>query len=235
MQSLKKRFTTYIDFIRHRGIFPSALLLLNACTEYIWFISHRGSGLSLMDFKLREETLINQEHSTFYVPTPIVPFLKLIKKLQLPDTSVFVDYGAGKGRAMILAAESHNFKKIKGMEFSATLYESAKKNIQTYTRKTGLDIFALHHIDVVNYQVQPEDSTFYFFNPFNEHILKQCLEKIQHSLNENPRPAVLIYQSYLKDRTKCIIENSSFTPSSPFVYLTCRFYVYHSNSRKNQS
>ena len=232
MQSLKRRFITYIYYIRHRGLFSSFLLLCNACIEYIWFISHRGSGLSLMDFTLKEETLNNQEHSTFYVPTPIIPFFKLIKKLQLPGNSVFVDYGAGKGRAMILAAESHNFKKIKGLEFSASLYESAKKNIQTYVQKTGVNIFELHHIDVIKYQVQPEDNIFYFFNPFNEHILKQCLGKMQSSLNKNPRQAFLIYQSHLKDKTKCITENSSFTPSLPFVYLACRFYVYHFNPLK---
>ena len=230
MQSLKRRFSTYIYHIQHRGIFSSLLLLFNTCIEYIWFISHRGSGLSLMDFKLKEESLNNQEHSTFYVPTPIVPFFKLIKKLQLPNHSVFVDYGAGKGRAMILAAESHRFKKIKGLEFSTSLYETAKKNIQTYIEKTGSDIFTLHHIDVVNYQVKPEDNIFYFFNPFNEHILKQCLGKIQISLNKSPRKAFLIYQSYLKDRTECITENSSFTYLFSFEYLACKFYVYHFNS-----
>ena len=232
MQSLKNRFITYIDYIRYRGILSSLLLLFNTCIEYIWFISHRGSGLSLMDFTLKEETLDNQKHSTFYVPTPIIPFFKLIKKLQLPNNSVFVDYGAGKGRAMILAAESHSFKKIKGLEFSASLYKSAKKNIQTYVKKTGSDIFDLHHTDVVNYQVQSEDNIFYFFNPFNEHILKQCLGKMQSSLNENPRRPFLIYQSYLKDKTKCITENSSFVPFFSFVYLSCRFYVYHFNPLK---
>ena len=234
MQSLKKRLITYIDFIRQRGIFSSLLLLFNACIEYIWFISHRKSSFSLMDFTLKEETLSNQEHSTFYVPTPIFPFFKLIKKLSLPDNSVFVDYGAGKGRAMILAAESHNFKKIKGLEFSASLYKSAKKNIQTYIKKTGSDIFDLHHIDVISYQVHSEDNVFYFFNPFNEHILKKCLENIQRSLDESPRQVFLIYQSALKDKTKCITENSSFSALLSFVYLACRFYVYHFNPEKNK-
>ena len=89
-----------------------------------------------MNLNAIEKDLDNKEHSTFYVPTPIIPFFKLVKKLTLPSNSVFVDYGAGKGRAMILASEC-GFSKIKGLEFSLSLYELAQQNIQKYNKKTG--------------------------------------------------------------------------------------------------
>ena len=226
MQSLKNRLKTYVNYIRYKGVRSSLLLLLNAVMERLWFISHRSSGLSVMDFNRQEKSLDNQEHSTFYVPTPVIPFLKLIKKLQLPKDSVFVDYGAGKGRAMILAAESRSFKKIKGVEFNTHLHKTAEKNILSYVQKTNKNVFQLMHKDVVKYQVQPEDNVFYFFNPFNEHILKQCMNRIHTSLKINPRPAFLIYQSYLQDKTKCITEDGVFSLLFPFISMACQFYVY---------
>ena len=138
---------------------------------------------------------------------------------------MFVDYGAGKGRAMILAAEC-GFSKVKGLEFSQSLYEFGQKNIQSYIEKKGKNPFELIHIDVLDYQVKKEDTFFYFFHPFNEHILTQCLKNISLSLKENPREAFLVYQSAYTDNTKHITTVGLFKPLKIFLSFGTRFHTY---------
>ncbi|MDE0519003.1 MAG: hypothetical protein OXH36_05570, partial [Bdellovibrionales bacterium] len=128
----EKMWQFFFQYLRHRGIYASLVFSFNACREWLWFASHRKTAANLMSMNLIEKDLESHKHATYYVPTPIIPFFKLIKSLTLSPSSVFVDYGAGKGRAMILAAESGAFSKIKGLEFSPSLFEIAQENIQSY-------------------------------------------------------------------------------------------------------
>ena len=219
---------TFFQYIRHRGFYSGLALGFNSIREWFWFAAHRKSSINLTNPSAIEKDLDNKVHSTFYVPTPIIPFFKLIKKLNLQGHFVFVDYGAGKGRAMILGAEC-GFYKVKGLEFSQSLYELAQKNIQKYIKKTGKDCFELIHTDVLSYQVKAEDNFFYFFHPFSQEILSQCLENIYFSLKENPRKVFLVYQSNYKDCTDSITAASFFKPLETIVSFGTRFYVYEYN------
>lgn len=122
---------------------------------------------------------------------------------------------------------------MKGLEFSLSLYKIAQKNIESYIKKTGENRFELIHTDVSFYQVRKEDNFFYFFHPFNEHILKQCLSNIHTSLKKDPRKALLIYQSNYMDNTQCIAEGGFFQPLKIFTSFGTRFYVYKYNCHRN--
>ena len=213
------------SYIRHRGVYSSMVFLLNAVIEWIWFVSHRNSSVNPIKLNPIEAGLDNKKHSTFYLPTPIIPFRKLMKKLSPLNDFVFVDYGAGKGRSMILAQE-FGFAKVKGLEFSLSLYNSAQKNIQNHIKKRGKANFELLNRDVSAYTVKKEDNFFYFFNPFNDFILTQCLNNIHASLKKDPRKAFLIYQINQRDNTNLITEKSFFKLKEIFTSFGTSFYVY---------
>ncbi len=221
----KKMFKTFFYYVHHRGFYSGIALAFNSFREWLWFVSHRKSSINIMKLNAIEKDLENKSHSTFYVPTPIIPFFKLIKNIRLPEHPVFVDYGAGKGRAMILAAEC-GFYKVKGLEFSPSLYQLAQKNIQMYIEKTGKNCFELIHTDVLNYEVKKEDNFFYFFHPFSEHILTQCLKNIYLSLQNNPRQVFLVYQINYKDSTDPITTGGFFKLLKTFISFGTRFYIY---------
>lgn len=124
-----------------------------------------------------------------YEPTFSERFSEIIREL---DPKVkegrFIDFGCGKGRVLILAAEA-GFKSVSGVEFEPSLYASACENVA----KTEFT-----HIDIVNedasvYRV-PDDSTlFYFYNPFNIWLMEKVLENIIDSVIRNPREACIVY------------------------------------------
>ena len=216
----------FTQYIRHKGPLSFVALSFNSLREWFWFRFHRNSSVNLMDLDIIEHNLHNKQHATCYAPTPIVPFLNMIKSLKLPEKPVFVDYGAGKARAMILAGETRRFYKIKGLEFSSALCESARQNIKSYVEKGGQDCFQLIHTDVIKYEVQLEDNIFYFFNPFSERILKVCLNNIFSSLKAKPRETLLIYHSNYTDFTSHVTQEKLFQPLKTFSALGSYFYVY---------
>ncbi len=216
----------FTQYMRHKGPLSFLHLSVNSLREWFGFRFHRNSSVNLMDLDIIEHNLHNKEYATCYAPTPIVPFLNMIKGLDLPEKPVFVDYGAGKARAMILAGETRRFHKIKGLEFSHALCEAALKNIKSYVRQGGQDSFQLIHTDVIKYAVQAEDNIFYFFNPFNEKILQVCLNNIFASLKAHPREALLIYHSNYTDFTSHITKEGLFKPLQTFSASGSYFYVY---------
>ena len=58
-----------------------------------------------------------------YKATRVLPLRKLfcIIKGMIPVDSIFVDFGCGKGRALLIASE-YNFKSVRGVEFAHELY-----------------------------------------------------------------------------------------------------------------
>jgi len=108
----------------------------------------------------------------------------------------FVDYGCGKGRALLLAA-SHGFRSAVGVEFSPTLADTARSNVEVFRSKhfrgTQTTAFSVATADATEFAVPADADTFFFFNPFGPAVLAPVLSRIAESLAASPRPAVLIY------------------------------------------
>src|SRR5215212_9415163 len=77
-------------------------------------------------------TSSNWIHGIGYAPVPAADLSKILTALNLDHRQfVFVDLGAGKGRAVLVAAQ-FPFKQILGIEYSPSLVDSMKTNIASY-------------------------------------------------------------------------------------------------------
>ena len=94
----------------------------------------------------------------------------------------FVDVGAGKGRAILLAADLP-FRKVIGVELNAGLAGSARRNVERWRSATG----SKAHLRVV----QEDALTFrwprtpllvYLYNPFDCSLVARLSEKLAASL-----------------------------------------------------
>jgi len=100
----------------------------------------------------------------------------------------FVDYGAGKGRALVLAARYYSFRQVLGIEISSELCRQATGNLQRVAAKNATVICC----DAANY-VPPTDTTLFFmYNPFFGETMMMVLRNIRKSLHENPRVAAIV-------------------------------------------
>jgi precorrin-6B methylase 2 len=132
-------------------------------------------------------------HGVHYAPTRVRYFRAVLRTLQIPHDSVFVDLGAGKGRLLLLAAQSGRFRKVVGVEFSAELCRTAEQNIRRFQRHCAGNVrFEVVNADAADYEVQPDQNMFFMFNPFGPVVMEQVIQHIRRSLEEAPRPVWVI-------------------------------------------
>jgi 16S rRNA G966 N2-methylase RsmD len=105
----------------------------------------------------------------------------------------FVDYGCGKGRALLLAAE-RPFRRVIGVEYSRSLAKIAKQNFSTYRNAPIRCVsYEIVHVDATQYQPPAEPAVLFFFSPFKIPVLKRVLDRIAQSYFSSPRATVILF------------------------------------------
>jgi 16S rRNA G966 N2-methylase RsmD len=105
--------------------------------------------------------------------------------------STFLDYGCGKGRAIIAAATFH-FRKIIGVEISDLLIPLVKANINKMRQKKT-NVIQIIQTNAADYIVPSDVNIIYLFNPFVGETLRQVMNTIYSSYKQFPRKIHIIF------------------------------------------
>lgn len=143
-----------------------------------------------------------------YEAVPLVTFVRMMSRLpaKLSDF-VFIDFGSGKGRALLLAAQ-YGFKRIIGIEFATELHGIAQRNIDAYLRQgTRPAQIELINQNALCYPIPDEKCVFYFFNPFGEQVLGEVMSNIEASHKRRPRK---MYFLYVNPHGAHVLDNREF-------------------------
>jgi SAM-dependent methyltransferase len=160
------------------------------------------------DWRLGIDTLEEDEFMDWSVPqddnhvynycryswfSRVIRYAKIV-----PDRDVFLDYGCGKGRALVLAAE-HPFRRIIGVEYSAGLAETARENVRRALPKLQCREIEVVTQNAAEYEVPPEVTVVYLFNSFHGEIFRAVLDRLRASLEASPRELRIICTSPIAD------------------------------------
>jgi hypothetical protein len=164
-------------------------IIYDRAIEKHLFVPSRGrtplSGLSVES--------PNKPYGNPYYPVHRLSFEWSMAQLEGPMKDyTFVDYGAGRGRALLLAA-TYPFKRIKGVEFARELHEDAMMNIAQFPRSLMKcrDVDCLH-MDAVDFEIPDGKTVFFFNNPFDAVVMETVLARIVAAYRSNPRRFYLI-------------------------------------------
>jgi len=96
-----------------------------------------------------------------------------------PAAYSFVDIGAGKGRALLLASELP-FRKVIGVELSAELAQTAQANIERWKR-AGRPQSVIHVLqkDALQFCWPRTPLLVFLYNPFDCDLLERLLERLE--------------------------------------------------------
>jgi hypothetical protein len=134
----------------------------------------------------------NAQHAVEYFGTPALVFQRALTGID-PRRFVFVDFGAGKGRAMLLAAK-RPFLRVEGIELAADMHREADRNIErARKRRALLAPVVARQEDAADYALPPEPLILYLFNPFGAPVLARVLDNVERSLRHRPRDVYAIY------------------------------------------
>ncbi|MGB6232555.1 MAG: hypothetical protein WBF46_03705 [Candidatus Acidiferrales bacterium] len=115
---------------------------------------------------------------------------RLLSALNLKEFT-FVDFGSGKGRVLVAAA-SHAFKTVIGVELCSDLHLAAVKNISKARRLRCQSVVSVN-MDARDFSIPQTPCVLFFYNPFIGAIMEKVLSNIRESLRAHPRPAFVIY------------------------------------------
>jgi SAM-dependent methyltransferase len=114
----------------------------------------------------------NVRHAVRYEPSSAALVRNAIEQLGLELSQfTFVDFGSGKGRTLLLAAE-YPFTQVIGVEFSRELHEIARQNIEKMPprlQRTGR--VSSVWCDATEFELPRTDLVCYFYNPFGPAVL----------------------------------------------------------------
>jgi SAM-dependent methyltransferase len=106
--------------------------------------------------------------------------------------SVFLDFGSGKGRALLLASH-HGFRKAIGVEISAALCAIARRNIRVYRKRKPGVTFEVHCADAAGFEVPADVNIGFLYNPFGPETVSAVIDRIAESLARSARDFYVIY------------------------------------------
>lgn len=121
-------------------------------------------------------------------------FDALISKTRIDNVEEFqlLDIGSGKGRVLILGALA-GFRNMIGVEIDKDLHSIAANNVGTFNKHVPLADFALHNVDIRNFDIPLGPIMCFANNPFGQPLFQQTVTKIEESLAAHPRAFLFIY------------------------------------------
>lgn len=137
----------------------------------------------------------NMESAREYIPSPRLVVGWLLEGLgeRLSDFSL-VDFGSGRGRVLLTAAEKP-FRTVTGVEFSSVLHSEAQSNFANYPLDR-IQCSELQSIsgDAVQFELFDGDNVLYFYNPFGADILEKVVSRaVEASLKQKSRLLIIYY------------------------------------------
>lgn len=118
-----------------------------------------------------------------YGTTPLTWWRQMRSALPVsPAESTFIDLGAGRGRALILAAKM-GFRRVIGVELDPALAKEAEENVERWLGRGKRGVRGRQVIEVVTqdaaaFEFPPGPLVVGLFNPFGPTTLEQVLRSI---------------------------------------------------------
>jgi SAM-dependent methyltransferase len=147
--------------------------------------------------ELTQLTIANGDisHSSRYEAVNFYILEALLKRLcEICDDRSFTDLGCGKGRAMVVAAH-YGFITIKGVDFAQEVCSIAEQHMQKISSLFPQMEYRVLCKNVLEYDIQPNESVFFMFNPFSDDTIAMFMEKVNVSIEQHPRPVYFLYVS----------------------------------------
>lgn len=132
-------------------------------------------------------------HFHRYEPTPYSALETLFKQYELRSSDRVVDFGCGKGRLNFYINYFYG-SDVVGVEMNETFYEEAMENRDYYLEAVGKNSGQIHFECCLaqEYEVNPRDNRFYFFNPFSVQVFMNVINNILLSVEIVEREVELI-------------------------------------------
>jgi SAM-dependent methyltransferase len=188
--------TFKLAFIQTKPVIAPPELI---CDELHPFDKEHGTDTSgfISSWKM-EAVSLSALHGTAYIGTPSSTLRQALAALPIKHEEFsLVDFGCGKGRVLLVAAE-FPFRRIVGVELALDMAQIARANVAL--NPALKDRITIVNEDALSFELPDGPIVLFLFHPFTATFLRRFLTKLERQFRRNPRPAFLIdTDSYLAD------------------------------------
>lgn len=189
-------------FSKKKKMYKLIIRIINAIIRRVKIGFEKINGLDFTKKVMVEDLGFTDDIAKAYAPTPEYDLFNVLKHLNIQPAHSILDYGSGKGAAMVTMAK-YKFNLVGGVELSLPLIEICKRNLFML----GLKKVVLFHCEASQLKEIDQFTHFYLFNPFPANILELVIQNIKESYHKKPREITLIYYC---PRHRDIIDNLIF-------------------------
>jgi hypothetical protein len=129
-----------------------------------------------------------------YKPAPWWTLARALRGGTVGPDDVFIDFGAGKGRVMFLAAR-YPFKRVIGVELSPELCAVARDNIERVRERLRCPAVEIVTSEVLDYRIPDDVTVAFLYNPFRGDVFETVVQRLVASVDRRPRRLRLIYHN----------------------------------------
>ncbi len=169
-----------------------------------------------------------QNQNCDYQASNPVEFVLMLSRLPIEHKKYcFIDYGSGKGRALILASRLP-FKKAIGVEGSEELHQLAQRNIASMWRggQKCLDVESCHH-DATTFELPRDPIVIFCYNAFKDDVMADVLRQIEVSYRQDPRHVMFVYHN---PRYRQLMDTADFLKPVPLDHIdNTNWAIYETN------
>ena len=156
-----------------------------------WIVDHLQGLDTRGTVELKSLGLAHEER-VHYAPSSWLTLSRIARVVPFSKDDVFIDFGSGKGRVVVLAARYHSFKRVIGVEISSDLNAVARANVEKNRRRLKCKQVEVVTADVTAYEIPTDITIAYFYAPFTGTIFKSVVLKIQNVLKLRPERNIWI-------------------------------------------
>lgn len=181
MSSLTAELTPQYTFSPHTGLPRVCTSLLNRACDLFW-----EARFGIRTAKGAE---VNYHDARAYGALAYNTYFRIFDRLGLKRDDVVVDIGCGKGRVVCVAA-TYPIKQAVGIDIDPSLITAANQNANTMRGAKAPVRFVCQSATEFNYTPA---TTIVLVSPFGEETMEKTLNRINESLEENPRDLKIVY------------------------------------------
>lgn len=139
-----------------------------------------------------EDLGVPPDERVWHDPSDWMAVRRALADLHVTRDDVFVDYGSGLGRGVLVAA-TLPFRRVIGLEISAELTARARVNLQHSRGRVRAAEVELVTADALEWPVPRDLTVAYLYCPFTGAVFDGVMQKLFESVDLNPRPLRIVY------------------------------------------
>jgi SAM-dependent methyltransferase len=135
---------------------------------------------------------VAQTDRVFYAGSQWIPVRRSLRRLGRTPRDAFVDLGAGKGQALLIAARLR-YRRVIGIEFAPELAEAATKNVTSARSRLRVPMVEVVTQDALEWRPREDVSVVFMYCPFVGQLFHDVVPRVFESYDRRPRELFIVY------------------------------------------